>query len=175
MTSKGVEVAEDVDLSYLDHPKSTYTREKKIEVCATYLLSGNVYQTAISCGVPRVLVSDWKTRSAWWDQLVEDLRKQKQDDLDAVLTCLIDDLTGKLNQRLDQGDPYVKKDGTIGYIPVKTKDLAVTMAVLYDKRALIRGEATSIRTDSNTSLKALENRFKEFTTSLKEKDVVAEQ
>lgn len=168
-------VVENTDLSYLDHHNSLYTKEQKIQAASTYLLCGNVYQTATSCGLTVNTISDWKTRSSWWPQLMEDLRKEKQDQLDAVLTVAIDSLVDKLKVRLDEGDPYVKKDGTVGFLPVKTKDLAVTMAVLYDKRALVRGEATSIRKDSNESLKSLEEKFKSIALSMKEKDVISEQ
>lgn len=164
-----------LDLSYLDHQASKYTREQKIKACATYLLCGNVYQTAMTCGLDPNTVSDWKTRSTWWPELTDQLRKDHQDSLDAIVTTTIDTVIGKLTERLDQGDAYVQKDGSVGYLPVKAKDLAVIMAVLYDKRALIRGEATSIRKESTESLKTLENRFKEFALSLKEKDIVSTQ
>lgn len=170
-----IELKEDVDLSYLESPFAKYPKELKIKAAATYLTSGNVTETAVSCGLDQRLVSDWKNNSKWWPQLIEDMRKAKQDQLDAVLTHAIDNLLDKLGTRIEEGDPYVKKDGTIGYMPVKTKDLAVTMAVLYDKRALVRGEATSIRKESTESLKTLENRFKEFALQLKEKDVVSTQ
>lgn len=175
MQNNEVEIREEVDLSYIDSPHAKYPKELKIKAAATYLTSGNVTETAMICGVDVKLISDWKQNSKWWPQLIDDMRKAKQDQLDAVLTTAIDGLLDKLGTRIEQGDPYVKKDGTIGYLPVKTKDLAVTMAVLYDKRALVRGEATSIRKESTESLKTLENRFKEFALQLKEKDVVANQ
>lgn len=168
-------IDEGIDLSYLDHHNSKYTKEQKIKACATYLLCGNVYQTAMTCGIPREKISDWKTRSSWWPELVDQIRKEKQDELDAIVTTTIDNVIGKLVERIDQGDAYTTKDGGVGYLPVKAKDLAVIMAVLYDKRALIRGEATSIRKESTDSLKTLENRFKEFALQLKEKDVVSAQ
>lgn len=168
-------VVEDTDLSYLEHHNSKYSKEQKIKAAATYLLSGNVYQTAMTCGLEVNTISDWKTRSVWWPKLIEDLRKEKQDQLDAVLTTTLDTLLTNVSQRLEEGDPYVKKDGTIGFMPVKAKDMAVMAAIFYDKRALIRGEATQIKRESNDSLKSLEEKFKAIAVSMKEKDIVSEQ
>ena len=56
-------------------------------------------------------------------------------------------------------------------IPMKGRDLAVTAGVLYDKRALIRGDASGRNVSSNQAktLEALEKRMQQFATQLKEK------
>lgn len=169
------DVEEDYDLRFLDHHNSTYSREQKLAAVQTYMLTGSLTQTALNTGLPDRLIINWKQNAVWWDEALEKARKLKQDTLDATLTNTIHNVTKKLVERLEEGDPYIKKDGDIGFMPIKFKELAVGMAVLYDKRALIRGEATSIRKESQESLKTLENRFKEFALQLKEKDVVSKQ
>lgn len=170
-----LEENKDLDLSFIDHPQAKYTVDQKTKAVTTYLLTGSQLQASIVAGVPYQRVKGWKAQAAWWHEALEKLRKEKQDELDSTLTNTIHDVSKKLMERLEEGDPYVKKTGEIGYMPIKMKDLAVSMAVLYDKRALIRGEATSIRKESTESLKTLENRFKEFALQLKEKDVIDTQ
>ena len=54
---------------------------------------------------------------------------------------------------------------------MKGKELAVTAGVLFDKRALIRGDYTSRNISSNQerTLDALEKRMQQFAVQLKEK------
>lgn len=54
---------------------------------------------------------------------------------------------------------------------MKGRDLAVTAGVLFDKRALIRGDATARNISSNQikTLEGIEKRMQQFATDLKQK------
>jgi hypothetical protein len=54
---------------------------------------------------------------------------------------------------------------------MKGRDIAVTLGVLYDKRALIRGDATShtVSVSHDKKLEGLESKFKQFAMQLEAK------
>ena len=171
-----VEEEQDIDLTHLEHHLAVYPKEIKLKAVALFCSLGNYKRVAQELGIPEGTIKDWKNKSPWWDDLSIKIRKEQQRDLDALLTNTIHKAIGQLTDRLDNGDlKYDSKSGELIRVPVGAKDLSVTMAVLYDKRALLRGEATSIRTESKTSLQQLEERLKQHALQLKEKDVISSQ
>ena len=104
------------------------------------------------------------------------MKKERQKELDTLLTNTIHKAVEDLNDRLSYGDYKLDaKTGELHRVPIGAKDIAVTLAIIYDKRALIRGEATAIRQESKATLESLENKFKQFAVELKEKDIVSKQ
>jgi hypothetical protein len=167
---------EDFDTSYIDHPLAKYTPETKIKFVGVFFETGSVNAASDSCGVPRDLGHHWKKDSPWFDETLAALRREKQKELDAVLTQAIQKSLASVIDRIEDGDFFHDvKTGEIKRIPMKGKELAVTLAVLYDKRALLRGDATQIKQESKATLQSLEDKFKQFALTLKEKDVVSNQ
>jgi len=81
-----------------------------------------------------------------------------------------------IKERLENGDFKVNgRTGDIFRVPVNSRDIAATLAILYDKRALIRGEATSIKAENKATLLSLKEGFEQFAQQLKEKDVIQTQ
>lgn len=165
----------DWDIKALAHPLSKYTVKEKIEAITLYVLHGNVREVSRRTGVPENRIHKWKSESQWWGVEVDKVRKAKQEELDAVMTSTIHTTLSELNDRVAKGDYQLDKNGDLIRVPLKAKDLAVTAAIIFDKRSLIRGDATRITTASTNSLQELESKFKEFAKELKEKDVVSEQ
>jgi hypothetical protein len=95
--------------------------------------------------------------------------------LEDSLTDTIHTTVETIKERIENGDYKVNlKSGEIFRVPVNMKDLASTLAIIYDKRALIRGEATSIKSESKATLQSLKANFEMFALQLKEKDVISE-
>jgi transposase-like protein len=155
-------VKEDWDLRALSHPRSTYTPEQKIQVAATYVRTGNLSACERATGIHNSIISKWKNHSDWWPDLITKIRKEKQDSLDAVVTETIDKAMEQIQDRVVNGEYKLRASGEMVRVPMSGKDLTVSMAVLYDKRALIRGEATSITARKQGSLEEIENKLKEF-------------
>ncbi len=106
------------------------------------------------------------------------IRHEKQDELDAQITGSIDKALKSVNDRLELGDEYIKKDGETGYKAVSCRDSATVLGILYDKRSLIRNMPTSItsNTDSAKLLK-LQEQFEQLAhekTKQLEASIVAE-
>ena len=69
---------------------------------------------------------------------------EKSAELDMQLTNSIDTARKSIDERLTIGDPYIKKDGEIGFKPVSCRDSTVTFGILYDKLQLTRNMPTKI-------------------------------
>ena len=153
----------DWDLKALHHPLAQYSEEVKIKAVTTYALTGSVNQVVKATGLRQDLISNWKTRSAWWEDALKKVRKEKQDELDAVLTQTIDEAFEEVRDRIKDGD-YLRdaKTGELYRVPMKGKELAVTAAVMFDKRSLIRGDATSISSKKQDPLKEIEDKLTAF-------------
>lgn len=159
-------------IDLLEDANSKYTKEQKIRVVGLFLSGATLLQAAKAEGIPQQTVDNWKNNSPWWNEVIHDIRKNKQDELDNLLTKTIHSALEKINDRLEYGDYHFDvKSGDLVRVPPKARDIASTLSIIYDKRALIRGEATSIRKDSATSLQSLEDKFKQFAFMLKEKDI----
>jgi len=159
----------DWDLRALEGPHTKYSAEIKIKAATVYVLTGSVSQVMKATNLPQQRISDWKTRSAWWDDAVRKIRKEKQDSLDSIMTDTIHSAMDEIVDRIKEGDVVRDtKTGDLVRVPMKGKELAVTAAVLFDKRSLIRGDATSISTKKQEPLKEIEDKLKEFAKLAKE-------
>lgn len=164
--------SEDIDWSFIDHPLARYPRETKVQAISLYMSTSSTTKVAEALNIPVDLVH-WWMKSPWWQEAWDKLRKQKQLELDSLLTRTIHKAVADLNDRLENGDYKLNaRTGELNRVPVGAKDIAVTLAIIYDKRALIRGEATAIRAESKATLESLESKFKDFAIQLKEKDVI---
>lgn len=92
----------------------------------------------------------------FWENVVSRVVKDKNDVLDAELTGIIHKCAEQIQERLTKGDPRVNyKTGEIYEVPLDARGLAMVMGILFDKRQLVRGEATS-RTETISADKRLE-------------------
>jgi len=82
------------------------------------------------CAVPGATIREWAADAEWWPLLLSAIRERQGIELDAKIT-------GTLNKALDKIAQGLDND------KVTARDAAVTFAILYDKRALARGQATS--------------------------------
>lgn len=157
-----------------DH-HSTFSIDDRLKVCMLYATEGNMAEVSRKTGIGYETLKDWKTYD-WWPVALDWCRRHKQDELDGLLTGVIQDAVYAVADRIKEGDYTVKKDGSLERIPMKGRELAITLGVLYDKRALIRGQATShtVSTSQDSKLKVLEDKFKQFANFLEEKTVDGE-
>lgn len=108
-----------------------YTPEQRMQAALAWVVSGTAAEASRICGIPERTIADW-AHCSWWGALVAEARRLKDEELDRKLTQVIDLAMKRLVERLE-------RDEQINNI----KDLAVTSAVAYDKRALMRGDPTS--------------------------------
>lgn len=124
--------------------KQEYPAERKIQACTLYFMNGSMKQTAKELGMGWNTIAGWKNKSPWWEEVTGKLRREKQDELDAMMTNYIHEAQEQAIDRVKNGDFKLMASGELKRIPMSGRDLALTSAAFFDKRALIRGDATSI-------------------------------
>ena len=161
---------QDWDLSLLEHPNAKYSAKLKLRLAETYARCGNMKAAAAECGVRYDLALGWKKKAVWWAEAIIKIQKVQQSELDTVMTDAINQAIFQMTDRINNGD-YVRdtKTGEIVRVPMKGKELAVSAAVVFDKRSLIRGDATSISSKKIDPLKDIEKNMINWHDKLIEK------
>lgn len=141
---------------------SQYSDEQRREAMAHYIVTGNISRTAELVNIPKRTLADWKSKD-WWVTEVAKIRHEKQDELDANISRVIDSATMRLQHRIYDGDAYIKKDGEVGSKPVSARDLATITGIMFDKRQIMRNLPTSIKAESTDSrLNSLADKVREL-------------
>ena len=120
-----------------------YTIDQRVQAVCYYAVLGNSLKVERLLGIPASTIRHWRGMD-WWPIVISEVRKAKDQELDAMLTDVMHKATEQLLDRVENGDEVVTKDGDIVRKKLGAKDLAVAgLAVPYDKRALMRGDPTS--------------------------------
>ena len=120
-------------------PGSHYSNEQRRKVIADYFVTGNITKTADMNNMPRRTVGSW-LESAWGVELLAEVRHEKGEIFDANLTKLIDSAFDEAQDRVENGDFRVTKDGKLIRVPMGGKELVISGATVYDKRQLHRNQ-----------------------------------
>ena len=182
LPEKGLNVAD----MYADiyDPKAKIAPELKIQAAVCYMLTGTVKGVERLTGISHQTVSEWKNKSQWWPLVLAKVKKEKQDELDAEITALIHKSTESLLDRLENGDEVLLKDGSGETARIERfqrklsgKDIASIINTLYDKRAMLRGDPTSItaKVTSIDVLSELKSTFEKIAAEASNKRVVSDQ
>lgn len=155
-----------------DHPdlykNGKYTAADRIAAVVAWMVTGSMYKAEKYCNVPADTIARWKRESEWWPVLTQQVKKEKNDELEAMMTGILHQSLEGIMERLTEGDTfYDSKDGTTYKLPVKAKDAAVISAVLFDKRQLLRGDVTSRTEKVSTEqrLGKLKDQFEKFSNA----------
>lgn len=144
---------------------SKHSPDVIIQCIVYYSVSGDMNYVSRCTGVPSSTIQKWRS-TPWWKECLREVQKEQQQRLDAKLTKLIDLSVEKLNERIVKGDAVVSlKDGVVkGYKPVSALDLTKITCMLYEKRALLRGDPTQRieKTPTSTILDSLAKKFQEI-------------
>ncbi len=130
-------------ISIPKQPGSQYTDEQRIAVLADYMVTGNITKTAEMHNMPKQTVSNW-ANSDWGVELLGQIRTEKGEELDANLTKLIDAAYEQAQDRIENGDYRVTKDGKLFRVPMGGYQLVISGSTAYDKRQLHRNQPTAI-------------------------------
>ena len=161
-----------IDLSDLYASNSPYSPEQKVHAAQAYLITGTSVKAQKYCGVKADVIRAWKNRSTWWPDLFNNLKKQKNDELEASFTRIMDSAIVEVADRLDNGDSKLQKDGTIVKVPMGGKEVAIVLSIMYDKRALLRGDVTSrIEKKDGNAMQLLQSKFEDIAKQLEAKPV----
>lgn len=150
-----------------DHPglyegTSKYTPADKIAALTAWLVTGSAARAEVHCGVPAGTINTWKHKSEWWPAIEAAIKKEKNDEMEAMLTGILHQSLDNITDKLENGDTfYDTKRGETYQLPVKAKELAALTGILFDKRALMRGDPTR-RVENTSTEQRLDKLKKEF-------------
>ena len=128
----------------IEKRKGWYPDEKRIEVVSLYACIGNPDDIASLTGVPVATIRGWR-REGWFIDLLSEIKDENNEVLDAKFTEIVQRTQDLIQDRLENGDYVVLKDGTQVRKPVSIRDLALVGAITVDKRQIIRKQPTSIQ------------------------------
>ena len=140
--------------------KSQYSATLRAQ-CVYLSCLFNPHKAASLLNVPYRTVVDW-AKTDWWNEIELKLRSQAQKSLESKFTAILKKGAEMLEERLDNGDPKVLKDGTEVRQGVSAKDVALIICQVFDKRALTRGDPTSRTERTSTARDKLKNMAREM-------------
>lgn len=155
---------------------STYSVDDRLNAVMLFVTEGNMKKVEKLTGVPYVTLISWKEQE-WWPKALQFCHKRKDKELELRFSRLINDAVSEIHDRVVNGDVKVSKDGNKTRQPMSGRDLAAVLNIVHDKRQLLRGEATALvasKDNQTDKLKALEEKFNEFSAQLKAKTIDAE-
>lgn len=130
-----------------------YTVDQRVQAVLVYFVKQSRSKTAQIVNVPEGTIKHWM-QTVWWKQAYESLKKQKNEELDGKITGILTTSIDLLAKRLKKGDEVITKDGQTIYKAVTARDVAMIAAILFDKRAILRGESSS-KTDRTSTKEVL--------------------
>jgi len=130
---------------------SQYSDEQRREAAAHYVVHGVMTKVTELTGISSATLSDWKTKSDWWEGLTESIRAEKSDEIDATISRTLEKSSKQLIDRIDNGDDIITKDGEHVRQLMRGRDLATVFGIMFDKRQIIRNLPTSIKAESTDS------------------------
>lgn len=149
------------------HSKKYFDQKKKIECATVFAVARNYERVSGLTGVPVAQLKRWNDEP-WWHEIIAKVKKEKNEVLDGKITETLDKTLDMIQDRVENGETYYNPKSKEYYnLPLKAKDAAIVTSILFDKRQLIRGEATS-RTESISSeekLLALKQNFENLAKS----------
>lgn len=146
------------------HRGDWYPDDKKIEAATLFAVTKSVTQVSKLSGIKESLIRRWRTEP-WFLNIVNQVVYEKNELLDSKITDILEKCTELIWDRLTNGDVRVNwKTGEEYVIPLDARGLALVYGIMFDKRQLLRGEATSRHevTNSDHRLAALKAEFEKF-------------
>jgi len=147
--------------------------EQKIAACALWTVLGSSAKVSRVLGINERTIRHWY-HEPWWAIATREIRKTKNEELDATLTGLLEATVHEISDRLRNGENILDKNGELRKVPVNTRTLATTLGVVYDKRALLRGDPTSkvARVDVNEHLNEVARKLEKLVGKIPEPTTV---
>lgn len=157
------------------YKKSVWSQNQRLQAVSTYLMLGNMAETAVVTGIPLPTLKTWKTTD-WFKEYALQLQSEDIQQMDSNLKRVINKALKATEERLDMGDAqFDQKTGDIVRIPVKahvalkiTTDLMARQQKLLDNPVKEEVEKTI-----DDRLLKLSEEFARF-ANMKQKTIEAE-
>jgi hypothetical protein len=98
---------------------SVWSKNQKLQAVSTYLMLGNMAETAVVTGIPLITLKVWKT-SEWFKEYSLALQTEEVQQMDSNMKRVVDKALKAVEDRIDFGDAqFDQKTGKITRVPVK--------------------------------------------------------
>jgi hypothetical protein len=134
--------------------------DKRRQIVADWLDCGNYNEVARRHNLTEGAIRRQRKDSSWWPEIEEELLQGISDSARIRLSARANYAIDLIGERLREGDPYVLKDGTVRYAPVRTRDLVLTLGIMFDKLRLLEGKPTKLTAALN--LNDLADQFRDI-------------
>lgn len=149
------------------HNTHWYPEADKIEAATLYAVTRDVERVHNITSIPRWAIRRWMNEE-WWNNVVQQVRKEQNELLDAKLTEVISKTVDVIKDRVENGEVYVDRKTKEQYrVPVSVKSASIALEVTSKERHLIRGEATtrSETVGDDQKLQKLKDQFEKLAKS----------
>ena len=119
------------------YKKSVWSQNQRLQAVSTYLMLGNMSETAIVTGIPLPTLKLWK-QTDWFKEYALQLQTEDVQQMDSNLKRVINKALKATEDRLDLGDAqFDQKTGEIVRVPVKAHvALKITTELLTKQQKL---------------------------------------
>ena len=139
-----------------------YSHEDKRAAMACYAVHGNFVKCSKILNIPDTTLGQW-SRSEWWLQGMTEIRDQKQDEIDAGISNIIDLAIGSVSERIENGDEMIDSKGVRRFKAVSARDSATILGIAFDKQRILRMLPTTITASTdNAKLLKLQESFEQL-------------
>ena len=147
--------------------ESQYSAEDRLELMMHYLEKGSLLVASEATGIPYYTAKSWIV-TKWWAAAAADYRRRMQDELDGSFSQAIKLSINAIVDRVENGDTVVTARGEKKRVPMKGRELATVLSLLFDKREVIRNGESSLAVGEGSTerMKALEDKFKAMSGQL---------
>lgn len=98
-----------------------WTKEQKLQAVSTWLMLGNMAETALVTSIPIQTLKSWKTTD-WFKEYVLQLQAEDVQQMTSKMKKVIDKALKAVEDRIDLGDAqFDQKTGGIVRIPIKAQ------------------------------------------------------
>lgn len=158
------------------HNPKWFAEAQKIDAATAWAVVRDYKKVQILTGIPLAVLKNW-SQEPWWDNIIHKVVKEKNDELDGRLTEAIHKVVDLIVDRIDNGELYPAgkdEEGNVVYerIPLKVRDAILAFEAVFNKRQLLRGEATS-RSETISEERKLQTLKENFERLAKSKGINA--
>ena len=146
------------------YKSSKFKKPETILKCLAMISSGTAKKVAChTTGLPYQTYVKW-IHKPWYGQVMELIKVELDTQLDANLTGATHHAIEGINDRIQNGERVIDKDGVETRRAMTGRDLGISFATLFDRRQLLRNKPTSVTHNKSTKehLDKIGERFAEF-------------
>lgn len=144
-----------------DLPNTQYSHEIIVEAAIQYAMCGNVSKVARILDIPRETIQTWRKSELWFDTVTR-FHHENQDALMAKYSKVALDSVSAQQERLDNGNTVIDKEGNERRVPVSYRDLVIGGGTATDKVRLMLNQPTKITSNNSQNVDNLLKKLEEI-------------